>query len=183
VTSTNTGVPAARNCRKGQQRPIPFACKLGAGHPGDCSPYTLPPTSRRPDGRTPTAGPDADTLKRAEETGRQAYAEDHPVGAAPAGHPAIIDMIKGYAVGAGAADIFRAYSRGFSAAADQEAERALHAVTLAEQNAAAAAEVAARNPAAQHCADITAAGAESARRNLASRAADDAAARPAARDD
>jgi hypothetical protein len=75
------------------------------------------------------------------------------------------------------------YSRGFSAAADHEAERAAYTVTLSEQNAAAAAEIAARNPAAQHCADLAAAGAESARRNLQSRTADAEAARPAARDD
>ena len=31
-------------CRKGRKRPIPFDCKLGAGHQGNCSPYTLPPT-------------------------------------------------------------------------------------------------------------------------------------------
>ena len=30
-------------CRKGRKRPIPFDCKLGAGHQGNCSPYTLPP--------------------------------------------------------------------------------------------------------------------------------------------
>lgn len=31
-------------CRKARNRPIPFNCKLGAGHEGDCSPYTLPPS-------------------------------------------------------------------------------------------------------------------------------------------
>jgi hypothetical protein len=146
VTSTDTGAPAARNCRKGRQRPTPFDCKLGAGHAGDCSPYTLPLTGH-PDGRTPTAGPDADTLKRAEQIGWQAYAEDYPVGVAPAGHSAIADMIKGYAVGTGAADIFRAYSRGFSAAADHEAERAAYTAAPSEQNPATAADIAPGVPA------------------------------------
>jgi hypothetical protein len=32
-----------RVCRKGRQRPIPFDCKLGAVHGGECSPFTHRP--------------------------------------------------------------------------------------------------------------------------------------------
>ncbi|MFD8335503.1 hypothetical protein ACFV42_23015 [Streptomyces solisilvae] len=35
-----------QECRKGNSRPIPFDCKLGAGHRGGCSPFTLPPRPR-----------------------------------------------------------------------------------------------------------------------------------------
>jgi hypothetical protein len=37
---------APRNCRKARNRPMPFNCKRGAGHEGNCSPYTLRPLSR-----------------------------------------------------------------------------------------------------------------------------------------
>jgi hypothetical protein len=30
-------------CRKARSRPIPFDCKAGEGHEGNCTPYTLPP--------------------------------------------------------------------------------------------------------------------------------------------
>jgi hypothetical protein len=30
-------------CRKARKRPIPFDCKLNAGHEGHCTPYTLEP--------------------------------------------------------------------------------------------------------------------------------------------
>ena len=33
-----------RQCRKARQRAIPFDCKLDAGHPGNCTPYTHKPT-------------------------------------------------------------------------------------------------------------------------------------------
>jgi len=31
------------NCGKGRRQAIPFGCKLGYGHTGNCSLYTLPP--------------------------------------------------------------------------------------------------------------------------------------------
>jgi hypothetical protein len=37
---------APRACRLARSRPIPFNCKLGAGHTGRCSVYTLPPLTR-----------------------------------------------------------------------------------------------------------------------------------------
>lgn len=33
-------------CRKARSLPIRFSCKLGAGHDGRCSPYTLRPLTR-----------------------------------------------------------------------------------------------------------------------------------------
>ena len=44
MSTENTSTP--RRCRKARKRPIPFDCKLGSGHEGDCSPYTLPPMTR-----------------------------------------------------------------------------------------------------------------------------------------
>lgn len=32
------------NCKKARKRAIPFDCKFDAGHEGECSPYTLPPS-------------------------------------------------------------------------------------------------------------------------------------------
>lgn len=32
------------DCKKARKRAIPFDCKFDAGHEGNCSPYTLPPS-------------------------------------------------------------------------------------------------------------------------------------------
>jgi len=36
----------ARHCRHARSRPIPFDCKLDAGHEGRCTPYALRPLTR-----------------------------------------------------------------------------------------------------------------------------------------
>lgn len=120
-----------------------------------------------------------DLIARAEQIGRDAYDQGHPVSAAPATHPDIMAMVEGWAVGAGAAEIFAAYTRGHAAAADRAAESALYSVNIGRINTVDAEKIAERNPAAQECADIAAAGLASSWRNLADRTADAVTARAA----
>lgn len=56
------------NCRKGQQRPIPFDCKHLPGHDGECSPYTLPPQGTRLDAAALPASVRHDERPRSETT-------------------------------------------------------------------------------------------------------------------
>ena len=114
----------------------------------------------------------AEMIAWAEQIGRDAYTEGHPVSAAPATHPEIMAMVEGWPVGAGAAEIFAAYTRGHAAAADRAAESALIAVNISRINTSDAEAIAARNPDAQGCADIAADGLASAWRGLVDRTTD-----------
>lgn len=70
--------------------------------------------------------PDGDgpaLLARAEDLGRQAYANDQP--AAPAACAEITEMVDGWKLGEGAAVVFAAFSRGYTAAGDQAAAEAV----------------------------------------------------------
>lgn len=120
----------------------------------------------------------ADVLATAGELGARAYA-DGLTPAAPAMDPDVMAMVKDLPVGGGGADIFRAFLAGHAAAAEREAEHAAYAANLSDQNAEAARAIADRNPAAEECAAITAAGAVSAANNLAARTAEAEVARAA----
>ncbi|MFI7608487.1 SprT-like domain-containing protein [Micromonospora sp. NPDC049366] len=52
-----------RECRKAKKRPIPFDCKQGAGHLGECSPYTLPPQGSYVAPRPPQPDPWGPTIR------------------------------------------------------------------------------------------------------------------------
>jgi hypothetical protein len=121
---------------------------------------------------------DAELLTRAEELGREAHTEGYP--AAPGVHPQILDMVRDWPVGTGAARVFEAFTRGYAAAAERTAGFAVLAAEIAAQNATTAAAIAERNPAAADCARINADGAASAARNAAARGVEAAAARAAA---
>jgi hypothetical protein len=55
-------------CRKARKRPIPFDCKFHAGHEGNCSPYTLPPTGNWiTQGFTPSGVPGPAATKTRQE--------------------------------------------------------------------------------------------------------------------
>lgn len=66
-------------------------------------------------------------LVRAEQIGRQAHADGLPD--APGAHPQILAMVAGWAVGDGAAAVFKAFSVGYGAGRDAEAARVLGADT------------------------------------------------------
>jgi hypothetical protein len=68
-------------------------------------------------------GPGEALLARAEVLGRQAYAQDRP--AAPAACPEVVEMVRGWDVGEGAAAVFAAFGRGYTAAGDQAAAEAV----------------------------------------------------------
>jgi len=55
--------------------------------------------------------------------GYAAYGEDRP--AAPAASAVVMNLVEGMAVGAGAADVFEAFTRGYARAANEECARIL----------------------------------------------------------
>ncbi len=66
---------------------------------------------------------DPEVLARAEDAGRQAYADGRP--SAPAADPTVMALVAGLPVGAGAIHLFLAFQRGRNAAADAAAQAAL----------------------------------------------------------
>lgn len=136
-----------------------------------------PPPAQTAGSDEPGAQPGAELLTRAEELGREAHTEGYP--AAPGVHRQILDMVRDWPVGTGAAQVFEAFTRGYAAAAERTAGHAVLAAEIAAQNATDGAAIAERNPAAAHCARINADGAASAARTAAARTAEAAAARAA----
>jgi hypothetical protein len=184
-----------------QYRPAPAdlphlvkpACSCGGlEYAGTCRPdaarvvwgrHVAPPAGK-PQQHTPAM------LAQAEALGGQGYAEGWP--SAPGACGEIVDMVRGWEIGTGAAEVFRAFSRGYSAAADRAAAEALARIDGAAELAAGTAAIAERNPAAAPMAELHAeqrdmtareagarvADAETARAELA-QVADDAAGAPA----
>ncbi|AEV86815.1 F-box DNA helicase protein 1 [Actinoplanes sp. SE50] len=70
-----------------------------------------------------TAKVDGEVLAQAEQYGREAYA--HADTAAPAADPRTLALVADWPVGAGADQVFAAFSRGYAAAADQAAAAVL----------------------------------------------------------
>jgi hypothetical protein len=116
--------------RAGASAEAPAVDQVDADAP---HPYDPPPQARRcecgagPNAKVHQVAPSHTPamLARAEVLGAEAYAADRP--GAPAMCAEVMSMVDGWKVGEGAADVFEAFHRGFSAAADRAAAEVLAA--------------------------------------------------------